>query len=441
MKQAFSWMLILCLVFSSGCSLLSGKNADQADADKKSNEVEVKQAATDVEGMLREGPGKYAGDKYDEEKVKAELDKLPDNLTGDEAYNHLVALLAEDYKPELKVLENFDPTIKTNVKEPGGVNTPKGELPKQVNVEILLDASGSMAGRVSGGVKMDLAKKAIHDFVSKLPEGAQVALRVYGHKGSNQQKDKELSCKSTEVVYPLGAYDESSFQKSLDKFRPTGWTPLAAAIEQAKSDLSGKTGEKVENIIYVVSDGIETCGGDPVKAAKELHQSEIQAIVNIIGFDVDNEGQRALKKVAEAGGGKYTTVNTGEDLRKHLEEEYERLADEWEMWGTESYLEASKLWSEKWETLDKAEVTMIDKYARERDRMLKAKDYLAEKGKLEEESTKYTLDEKIWDRWRLFNKYRLDNFGRLKDQLEQAEREEKQRVEEKAKEMEEKYRQ
>ncbi|WP_177199250.1 vWA domain-containing protein [Planifilum fulgidum] len=433
--RKISWLL-LSFLFLIACS-----QQEESGGTNASSKPQVKQAANNVEDMLREGPGKYAGDKYDEEKVKAELDKLPNNLTADEAYSHLVALLAEDYKPELEILNKFDTTIRTNIKKPGGVNTPEGELPKQVNVEILLDASGSMAGRVSGGVKMDLAKGAIRNFVSKLPEGAQVALRVYGHKGSNQQKDKELSCKSTEVVYPLGAYDESSFQKSLDKFRPTGWTPLAAAIEQAKSDLSGKTGEKVENIIYVVSDGIETCGGDPVKAAKELHQSEIQAIVNIIGFDVDNEGQRALKKVAEAGGGKYTTVNTGEDLRKHLEEEYERLADEWEMWGTESYLEASKLWSEKWETLDKAEVTMIDKYARERDRMLKAKDYLAEKGKLEEESTKYTLDEKIWDRWRLFNKYRLDNFGRLKDQLEQAEREEKQRVEEKAKEMEEKYRQ
>ena len=92
MKQAFSWILILCLVFSSGCSLLSGKNADQADAGKEKGEV--KQAATDVEGMLREGPGKYAGDKYDEEKVKAELDKLPDNLTADEAYNYLIPLLA-----------------------------------------------------------------------------------------------------------------------------------------------------------------------------------------------------------------------------------------------------------------------------------------------------------------------------------------------------------
>src|SRR5690606_19741289 len=137
MKRALLWMLVLCLVFSSGCSLLSGKNVDQADADKESDEVKVKQAATDVEGMLREGPGKYAGDKYDEEKVKAELDKLPDNLTADEAYNHLVALLAEDYKPILKELDALDPTIKTNIKEPGGVNVPEGELPKQVNVEIL----------------------------------------------------------------------------------------------------------------------------------------------------------------------------------------------------------------------------------------------------------------------------------------------------------------
>src|SRR5690606_16135028 len=221
MKKGLSWMLILCLLLTSGCSFFSsGENES-----KKSNKNEVKQAATDVEGMLREGPGKYAGDKYDEEKVKAELDKLPDNLTADEAYNYLVALLAEDYKPEVKALDELDPTIRTNRETPGSVNAPEeGKLPKQVNVEILLDASGSMAGRVSGGMKMDLAKDAIQKFASKLPEGARVALRVYGHKGSNQQKDKELSCKSTEMVYPLGEYDKSSFQKSLDKFRPTGWT-------------------------------------------------------------------------------------------------------------------------------------------------------------------------------------------------------------------------
>jgi Ca-activated chloride channel family protein len=437
MKQAFSWILILCLVFSSGCSLLSGKNADQADAGKEKGEV--KQAATDVEGMLREGPGKYAGDKYDEEKVKAELDKLPDNLTADEAYNYLIPLLAEDYKPHIEVYDNLDPTIKTNVKKPGGVNAPEGELPKQVNVEILLDASGSMAGQVSGGVKMDLAKEAIRDFVSKLPEGTQVALRVYGHKGSNQQKDKELSCNSTEVVYPLRDYDEASFQKSLDKFRPTGWTPLAAAIEQAKNDLSGKMGENVENIIYVVSDGIETCGGDPVKAAKELHQSEIQAIVNIIGFDVDNAGQRALKKVAEAGGGKYTTVSTGEDLRKHLEEEYERLAEEWDMWGTKSWLDADYQWGEKWKKLSKAEEAILDKYVRERERMLAAKDYLHSSGKLQNDDVESELDDKIWNRSNLISDYSRETYLKLSDMLRKARDDEQERVKKKAEEMKKKY--
>ena len=434
MKKSLSWMLILCLVVSGGCSLFSEKNAENTP-----DKGQVKQAATDVEGILREGPGKYAGDKYDEEKVKAELDKLPDNMTADEAYNHLVALLAEDYKPDVEALDNLDPTIRTNIETPGGVNAPEGELPKQVNVEILLDASGSMAGRVGGGVKMDLAKDAIRNFVSKLPEGAQVALRVYGHKGSNQQKDKALSCKSTEVVYPLDAYDKSSFQKSLDKFRPTGWTPLAAAIEQAKSDLSGKTGENVENILYVVSDGIETCGGDPVKAAKELHESEIQAIVNIIGFDVDNAGQRALKKVAEAGGGKYTTVNTGEDLRKHLEREYDRLRREWDMWGTKSSLEATKQWVKKWKVLDKADKSMLYKYGRERERMEKAKEYLAEKGKLKGEGAEDKLYKKIWNRWRLLYNYRKDRFLEMSDLLRKAESEEKQRVKEKAEEMEKKY--
>ena len=399
LRRKLGWLAILSLVFFVACSQPADKfetNRSSSDQEKK-----VKQAATDVEGMLREGPGKYAGDNYDEEKVKAELDNLPNNLTADEAYNYLIPLLAEDYEPEVETLDNLDPTIRTNIEMPEGVNAPEGELPKQVNVEILLDASGSMAGRVSGGVKMDLAKEAIRDFVSKLPEGVQVALRVYGHKGSNQQKDKELSCKSTEVVYPLGAYDESSFQKSLDKFRPSGWTPLAAAIEQAKSDLSEKTGENVENIIYVVSDGIETCGGDPVKAAKELHQSEIQAIVNIIGFDVNNAGQRALKKVAEAGGGKYTTVSTGEDLRKHLEREYDRLRDKWYEWGLHSRMDVNKQMLDKWGVMSKASNSIIKKLLRERERMWSAKDYLEKSSKLKDGSVGGDLYQKIWHRSQL----------------------------------------
>jgi D-amino-acid dehydrogenase/Ca-activated chloride channel family protein len=242
------------------------------------------------------------------------------------------------------------------------------------------------------------------------------------------------------MVYPLGAYDKSSFQKSLNQFRPTGWTPLTAAIEQAKSDLSGKTGENVENIIYVVSDGIETCGGDPVKAAKELHHSEIQAIVNIIGFDVDNAGQQALKKVAEAGGGKYTTVSTGDDLRKHLDKEYDRLRREWSQWGTKSYLAAGEQWVEKWKVLDKTDDSILNKNGREKERMEKAQKYLIEIGKIKGENVK-SLDKKIWNRFDKMYKYRNNRFLELTKLLREAEEKEKQRVQEKASEMEKKYKQ
>jgi len=48
--------------------------------------------------------------------------------------------------------------------------------------------------------------------------------------------------------------------------------------------LESKGAENAKNVVYVVSDGIETCGGDPVKAAEELHTSNIKAVVNISGL-------------------------------------------------------------------------------------------------------------------------------------------------------------
>lgn len=80
-------------------------------------------------------------------------------------------------------------------------------------------------------------------------------------------------------------------------------TPLASAIESINDDFKEYTGEENLNVVYIVSDGEETCGGDPVNAAKNLNQSSTHAVVNIIGFDVKNSEQQQLKNTAEAGKG------------------------------------------------------------------------------------------------------------------------------------------
>jgi Ca-activated chloride channel homolog len=317
--------LIVFSVAVAGCSTPVSKTKEGGSGEQNN---EVKKAyATEIEDILKEGPGKYAGDAYHKENANRELDALPKNLTGEQAYQKLVELFVEDYQPYVKKLDAFDTTY-TVSSDPGDFKTPSG---KQLNVMILIDSSGSMAGKVDGFSKMTLAKQAVSRFASSLSTHANVSLRVYGHKGSNADKDKDLSCKSTEVVYPLGKYDQQTFSKALDKFKPTGWTPIALAMKEAANDLSKITGPS-KNLIYVVSDGIETCGGNPVQVAQELNKSNVKAVVNIIGFDVDNAGQKALQEVAKAGGGEYATVRNDDELRRYFDTQRMKIWEEWLMW-------------------------------------------------------------------------------------------------------------
>ena len=179
---------------------------------------------------------------------------------------------------------------------------------RKTNIVLLMDASGSMKAEVAGGVKMTLAKEAIEQFTSELEEDVNVSLLAYGHKGKGVESGKELSCGSIDALYPLGKYNQAAFHEAMGSFQASGWTPLAGAVEKAGELLSSYGNEQYRNVVYIVSDGIETCGGDPVEAAKKLHEGNIEAKVNIIGFDVDDEGQNQLKEAAEAGGGKYATV-------------------------------------------------------------------------------------------------------------------------------------
>lgn len=178
---------------------------------------------------------------------------------------------------------------------------------------IALDASGSMAGQVSGESKMEAAKKAAAHFLEETPAAVEVGLIAFGHKGNNKASGKEKSCSGTENVYPVGASDKTAIARSLDSFSATGWTPLAAAIELAGRSFDANRSLGTQ-ILYVVSDGKETCDGDPVAAARTLNSSNIQAIVNIIGFDLQPADRKQLQAVAKAGGGEFLEVSRRSEL-------------------------------------------------------------------------------------------------------------------------------
>lgn len=287
-------------------------------------------------------PGRYSGSLYGEksEEIEEFLKQLPvidnpDQETIELYYRALLGLFAEDYPDPQGIIEQ----IKLASFGSPEIDDPRFKFKEQYNVEILLDASGSMAANVNGQTKMEAAKKAIQAFAESLPDKANVALRVYGHKGSGKDSDKALSCGSSELVYQLQPYQAQGLSAALNQFKPTGWTPLALAMQQAQNDLGKFKGEKNTNIIYLVSDGIETCGGDPVAVAKQLGSSDITPIVNVVGFGVDGEGQKQLKEVAKAAGGRYVLIQDQSELEKELNRARE-IADRWNAWKSDASYDA-----------------------------------------------------------------------------------------------------
>ena len=99
----------------------------------------------------------------------------------------------------------------------------------------------------------------------------------------------------------------------VETFEPTGWTPLALALEAAASDFA-PGGESVTNAIIMVTDGEETCGGDPCAVAGALHAADIALTTHVVGFALTDEQHEAVRCIAEEGGGQLFTAEDADSL-------------------------------------------------------------------------------------------------------------------------------
>lgn len=272
----------------------------------------------------------------EEKKLTDELTKnLPDisgNPTKEELDRYFEAILSvfqQDFVGPRELIEQ----LKFQSIGSPDIEEPRYQFKENLNVMVILDASGSMGNMEGNQTRMNAAKKAITGFVKGLPEEANVGLRIYGHQGTGSNADKALSCSSSELIYPLSSYNEANFESALAKATPAGWTPISLALTEAQKDLSAFKGDTNTNIIYLVSDGISTCDDQPVEAAKALYNSDITPIVNIIGFNVNHEGQKQLQEIAKVTEGTYKYVSDEQSLQEHLNEA-NKVAERWKSWKT-----------------------------------------------------------------------------------------------------------
>lgn len=165
---------------------------------------------------------------------------------------------------------------------------------------LVLDASGSMWGQMDGVSKIDMARGAVRQLLTKWDKEVQLGVTAYGHR-------EEGNCSDIEAVVPVGEADVSSVEGAFEKIQPKGKTPLAASVRQAAESLNYKEDKAT---IILVSDGMENCDADPCAVARELEATGKDLTVHVIGLDVNDREMANVRCVADSTGGRVFKTNT-----------------------------------------------------------------------------------------------------------------------------------
>lgn len=160
---------------------------------------------------------------------------------------------------------------------------------------LILDASGSMWGQIEGTNKIVIARRALADLLAELPDGSPVGLIAYGHR-------REGDCADIEMVVPSGPLDRESMRGVVDDLDPKGKTPITAAIDMAVATIAEGG---APTTLILVSDGLETCGGDPCASVREAREAGVDFRLHVVGFGIEEGDVSQLECAAQAGGGLY----------------------------------------------------------------------------------------------------------------------------------------
>jgi hypothetical protein len=180
---------------------------------------------------------------------------------------------------------------------------PGTALAESPKVLFILDGSGSMNAQVEGKPKIEVARKVMGGLINTLPADVSVGLETYGHT----RKD---DCNDIEMLVPVGG-DRSAIERAVNQVNPKGSTPLTGAIRMATTKLREVEGSAS---VVVVSDGKETCGGDPCAAVRDAVAQGMKMQVHVVGFDVTADEAEQLRCIAKEGKGKYFAAANAQEL-------------------------------------------------------------------------------------------------------------------------------
>lgn len=148
------------------------------------------------------------------------------------------------------------------------------------NYYLVFDGSGSMNYTKCSGndEKINVAKKSVIEFISKIPGDANIGLLIFDNRGVVERA-------------VLGGSTKENAITEISQVISGGGTPLKSSIEHAYKALSKQATKQLgygEYHLVVVTDGEAGKGEDPRYIVKEII-SKSPVVLHTIGFCIDDE--------------------------------------------------------------------------------------------------------------------------------------------------------
>ncbi len=177
-------------------------------------------------------------------------------------------------------------------------------------VVIILDASGSMWAQIDGKPKLEIARESLRTVLQSVPADKEIGFMAYGHR-------EKGSCEDIELIVPPQAGSAGAVSTAADSLKFIGKTPLTSAVRQAAEALK-YTEDKAT--VILITDGLETCKGDPCALGRELRAAGVDFTVNVVGFGLTSVEGKQVACLADNTGGKYIQASDEKALQDALVE-------------------------------------------------------------------------------------------------------------------------
>ena len=165
------------------------------------------------------------------------------------------------------------------------------ERPKVTRILFLLDASGSMMAPWEGTPRWEVAKRLLARMADSLNAypNLELGLRVYGHQHANA----EQNCEDSRLEVPFAPKNASAIKAKLKTLKAQGNTPITYSLEQSAKDFPlDKTSR---NVLLLITDGVESCKGDPCAASIALQRKRVFLKPFVIGIGAERDFGRSLE--------------------------------------------------------------------------------------------------------------------------------------------------